>query len=329
MLLSVIIVSYNTKNLTLQTVDSVLKTTKSSKLLKNNIEVIVIDNNSTDKTIKHLKELKKETKIPIVIIQNKDNVGFGNANNQGIKKATGEFYLFLNSDTIVKGNALENMVNQFLKNEFNQQNAESKPNQINNLGILTPVLLNTDLTYQPQGGTFPSLTSLFFHMNMLDDLPLIGKFLPSTQHTGKSNRLNLEMLKHHTELVNVDWVGGTAMMISKKAIDAFGGFDQNIFMYGEDVEICIRAKNHHFDVSLDPTAEIIHLQNASSSSENAIIGEYKGYLYIFAKHQSTFKTAVAKIILQYGALARIFVFNFIAPNKNKVTIYKKVLKQLF
>jgi N-acetylglucosaminyl-diphospho-decaprenol L-rhamnosyltransferase len=321
MLLSVIIVSYNTKNLTLQTVDSVLKSTASSNLLKENIEIIVIDNNSKDTTVELLKELKKEISVPLTIIENKDNLGFGNANNQGINKAIGKNYLFLNSDTIVKTHALENMVQRFIDDE-------NSNDDLNSLGILTPILLNTDLTYQPQGGSFPSLTSLFFHMSMLDDLPLIGKFLPSTQHTGKSNRLNLDMLKEYTELIKVDWVGGTTMMISKKAIAAFGAFDQNIFMYGEDVEISMRANNHHFTVALDPTAEIIHLQNASSSSENAIIGEYKGYLYIFSKHSTAFKTELAKIILQYGALARIFVFSFVVKNNNKVLIYKKVLKIL-
>lgn len=322
MLLSVIIVSYNTKDLTLETIKSVEKSTKSSKLLKDNLEIIVIDNNSKDDSIKEIKALKKDFRLPILIIENKKNLGFGNANNQGIEKAKGDYFLFLNSDTIVKKNALDNMVKRFLIDE------ESNEEDLDNLGILAPVLLNLDLTYQPQGGSFPSLTSLFFHMAMLDDLPVIGKFFPSTQHTGKANRLNLPMLKNRTELINVDWVGGTAMMVSKKAIDAFGAFDPNIFMYAEDTEICMRARNHHFEVALDPKARIMHLQNASSTSENAIRGEYKGYLYIFAKHKSTTQSAIAKIILQYGALLRIFVFSTIAPNKQKVEIYKKVLKDL-
>ncbi len=314
MLLSVIIVSYNTQELTVETIKSVVDSTKNSKLLKNNLEIIVVDNNSSDKSVAHLESLKKEIVIPLLILKNKKNVGFGNANNLGIQEAKGEYYLFLNSDTIVKENALENMVQRFLDNET--------------LGILTPVLLNIDLTYQPQGGSFPTLTALFFHMSMLDDLPGIGKLFPSTQHTGKSNRLNLELLEKYTDLISVDWVGGTAMMISKKAIDTFGPFDQNIFMYGEDTEICMRAKNHNFEIALDPTAQIIHLQNKSSSQENAIRGEYRGYLYIFSKHKSSTQAVLAKILLQYGALARIFVFSFIAPNKEKVAIYKNVLKDL-
>ncbi len=321
MLLSVIIVSYNTKELTVETVQSIISSTKNSKLLKNNLEIIVVDNNSDDNSVSALKSLKKEIPIPLLIIENKKNVGFGNANNAGIKTATGSYFLFLNSDTIVKEMALENMLQRFLNSE-KDQGTEKK------LGILTPVLLNLDLTYQPQGGSLPTLTSLFFHMAMLDDLPIIGKLLPSTQHTGKTNRLTLELLAHYTELISVDWVGGTAMMISKKAIDTFGPFDQNIFMYGEDTEICMRAKNHNLLVALDPTAHIIHLQNKSSSQDNAIRGEFKGYQYIFAKHKSATQAVLAKILLQYGAILRIFVFSFIAPSKEKIAVYKRVLKDL-
>lgn len=321
MLLSVIIVSFNTKELTVETVQSVVNSTKNSQLLKNNLEIIVIDNNSKDNSVSAIRALSKELQIPIILIENKQNIGFGNANNLGIKKAKGTYYLFLNSDTIVTENAIEQMLQRFIDSE-NDETTNKK------LGIVSPILLNIDRTYQPQGGTTPSLMSLFFHMTMLDDLPLIGSVLPSTQHTGKSNRLSLELLEHYTDLVPVDWVGGTAMMISRKAIDTFGPFDQNIFMYGEDTEICMRAKNHNFIVALDPCAQIIHLQNKSSSSENAIIGEYKGYQYIFSKHTNITQAALAKILLQYGALLRIFVFSFISPDKNKVAVYKRVLKDL-
>lgn len=327
MLLSVIIVSYNTQKLTLETIKSVVNSTQKSKILDKNLEIIVVDNNSHDETISSLKKLKKEMSVPLLLVENKKNVGFGNANNQAVEKASGAYYLFLNSDTIVREHALENMVRRFLEEEENV-NENNDSSDIKKLGILSPVLLNKDLTYQPQGGSFPTLFSLFFHMSMLDDLPLIGKYLPSTQHTGKSNRLNSDLLKHYTDTISVDWVGGTAMMIPKTVIQTIGAFDQNIFMYGEDTEICMRAKNHHYLVAIDPTAEIIHLQNMSSGSENAIKGEFKGYLYIFSKHTSTAQAAIAKVFLQLGALTRIFVFSVLLKNSDKVEVYKSVLQDL-
>lgn len=322
MLLSVIIVSYNTKDLTLQTVDSVADSVKNSKLLKNKLEIIVVDNNSHDDTVSELKKIKKTLSIPVTIIENKTNAGFAKANNAGVAVAQGEYILFLNSDTIVQEGALENMVQRFL------DDATESDEDIQELGILSPVLLNTDLTYQAQGGSRPNLFTLFVHMCFLDDLPLIGKLLPSTQHTGKANTLTLRYLDTETELIPQDWVAGTALMTSKQVLDTIGLLDQNIFMYGEDTELCMRAQNHHYRVAIDPTARIIHLQSASSSSENAIRGEFKGYQYIFAKHAPSFQATLARIILQLGALLRIFLFSYIAVNKQKAAIYKSVLSDL-
>ena len=311
MLLSIIIVSYNTKSLTLATIKSVIATTKNSKLLKNNLEIIVVDNDSKDDSVAALKTFKKTTQTPLIILENKENLGFGKANNLGITHAKGKYYLFLNSDTIITGSALENMVSKFATDET--------------LGILSPVLLNLDTTYQPQGGSFPSLTALFFHMSMLDDLPLIGSYFPSTQHTGKSTRISLETLEHQTQPIQVDWVAGTALMIPANIVAQIGAFDPNIFMYGEDIELCMRARNHHYSVALDPSARIIHIQNASSTSENAVRGEYLGYIYIFSKHRSAIACAIAKMILQMGAILRIIVFSTLAPNPEKRELYKTIL----
>ena len=322
MLLSVIIVSYNTKDLTIQTITSVAQSIKNSKLLSNQLEIIVVDNDSKDGSQAAITALAKKISTPVLLIKNTENLGFGVANNIGSTKARGKYYLFLNSDTIVSKNTIENMVKRFIENAKETDTTKKK------LGILAPALLNIDHSYQPQGGSFPTLSALFFQMSMLDDLPIVGRFFPSTQHTGKANQLTLEILDHYTDLIPFDWVGGTAMMVSKEAIDTFGPFDQNIFMYAEDVEICLRANNHHYQVALDPTARIIHLQNASSSSKHAITGEYAGYLYIFSKHHSTFATALARVILQYGALLRIFLFSTIAVNKQKAEIYKAVLHDL-
>lgn len=314
MLLSVIIVSYNTQELTLQTINSVVESTKKSQLLKDALEIIVIDNNSTDNSVPALKSLTAKLTVPLTVIENKRNDGFAKANNLGVEKATGKYIIFLNSDTIVQSKALEKMVQRFENH--------------GRLGILAPALLNSDLTYQPQGGSRPTLLTLFVHMTFLDDIPLIGQFLPSTQQTGKANKLTTDYLDTQTDLISMDWVGGTAMMVSKKALDTFGVLDPNIFMYAEDTEICMRAQNHHYQVAIDPTAKIIHLQNASSSNENAIKGEFSGYIYIFAKHYSSIQTALAKIILQLGAILRIILFSTLIHNQKKAAVYKSLLSDL-
>lgn len=319
MLLSVIIVSYNTQELTVQTIKSIAKSIEDSQLLHNQIEVIVVDNNSSDTTVLELKKLKQHIEIPLKLIQNTDNQGFGAANNQGLNQAKGEYILFLNSDTIVQKSALEVLVQRFQK---------QTQTTIDKLGILSPTLLNADLSYQPQGGTLPSLTSLFVHMCMLDDLPIIGTYLPSTQHTGKSTRFDLDFLSQVEKPIEVDWVAGTAMMIPRTALDEFGAFDQNIFMYGEDMELCMRARNHHYTVALDPKAQVIHLQNQSSSQKNALKGEFTGYVFIFSKHTSAIYAQLAKMLLELGALLRIFLFTFISKKPELVSIYREILVEL-
>lgn len=324
MLLSIIIVSYNTKDLTIQTLKSTVADINSSKLLKGNTEIYVVDNNSSDDSVKAVKEFKQNSNVPVKVIATGKNLGFAGGNNVAVEKSSGDLIIFLNSDTIVKRGALESMVKRF-ENE--------------KLGVLASTLLNPDFTLQAQGGNFPNLLNLFFHMSMMDDLPLIGKLLPSTQHTGKNTKQadnykfdeNLSP-KSQTfkkdKLIKVDWVAGTAMMLSRKAIDEFGSLDPNIFMYGEDIELCLRARNHGYEVAIDPTAQIIHLKNQSSTSENAIRGELKGYLYIYTKHQSRAQTEIMKVILQMGVLLRIFVFSVIAPDDYKKQIYKNALGDL-
>ncbi len=320
MLLSIIVVSYNTAQLTLETLTSVLESLKHSSDLQVKTEIIVIDNNSEDDSVKSLKEFKKHSEIPVTIIENERNPGFGKANNQGIQVAKGDLLLFLNSDTIVRDTALERLVETISKSPVEASTATlaSHAGELDHLGILAATLLNSDGTPQPQGGSFPTLLALASHMLLLDDLPLIGGLLPSTQHTGMSQRQG-KKLGH---VVQQDWVGATAMLVKRAMLDEIGDFDDHIFMYGEDVELCMRARHHHWDVGLHSQAFITHYGSASSSSEKAIIGELKGYLYIWAKHKPIWQLGVARSLIKAGCLLRMFIFGTIFGNAAKASTYR-------
>jgi len=296
--LSIIIVSYNTSKLTIQTLDSVFASIAESTLLKNKTEIIVVDNASSDDSISKIKKLATKHKN-LQLIENKDNLGFARANNQVAKLAAGEHILLLNSDTIVIGNALEKLIQGATKN---------------NLGIATAQLLNLDKTIQPQGGSFPNLFSIFNHFFFLDDIPLIGKLIPSTQHTGQNIRQS-----------NPDWVGGTAMLIPKKTWSQLDGLDEKIFMYGEDIEFCLRAHQQNIKIGLINEAQVTHLGSASSSSKNAIHGEIKGYLYIWQKHYPAWQLPLLKIILKIGIVLRVLLFGIILRDHNKGEIYRTAL----
>lgn len=320
--LSVIIVSYNTSSMTVAAVKAVAEDIDRSKLLKGTSEIFVIDNHSTDETLPELKKLAKEISY-LTILDQDHNLGFAQANNLAIKKSKGEFVLLLNSDTLVQAGALESLVQTFLNHPIQDTTAVAAQHRgkLDRLGIVAAELLNPDKSLQPQGGSFPNLISISNQMLMLDDIPVIGKFLPSTQHTGKNAR-------QHSQLFQQDWVGGTAMMVRKTVFDEIGLFDQNIFMYGEDVEFCMRAKQHHWDIAIQPQAKIIHFGTASSTSYFALKGELKGYLYIWSKHKPHWQIPIIKKVIQVGCLLRGFIFDTIAHNPQKAEIYRKIEKEI-
>jgi GT2 family glycosyltransferase len=201
--------------------------------------------------------------------------------------------------------------------------------KIDRLGLLSPTLLNPDGSLQHQGGDLPSLGTVFVQMSFLDDLPLIGQFFKSTQHTGRTGKSRQgNQANHQGHGIQVmGWIGGTAMGIRREVIDEIGMLDGNIFMYGEDVEYCLRAKQHHWDVAIDKSAFIKHFGQASSSSENAILGEFKGYLYIWSKHMPNWQLPILKLILGWGALLRMLLYTLRRQAK-PVSIYQKALKLL-
>lgn len=331
-LLSVIIVSYNTQDLTVKCLESLLADIKTSDLLKNDTEIFVVDNHSQDGSLLAIKKFFTKIKFPSYqLIVNQKNLGFARANNQALKKASGQYLLLLNSDTLVKKGACESLVKTFINLPDQLVTAANQDSDkiIDYLGILSPTLLNPDGSLQAQGGSSLSLWAVFNQMFFLDDLPLIGKHLPSSQQTGRSRHLSREKLQlkqnQQNKLIPKAWVAGTAMMIRKDLITRIGYLDPNIFMYGEDQEFCLRAKHHHFDIAVHPQAEVMHWGSASSSSKSAILGEFQSYLYIWKKHFPTYQLRILRWILRAGAGIRVLFYR-LTGNQRQATIYLEALK---
>jgi GT2 family glycosyltransferase len=324
LILSIIVVSYNTKDITLQTLKTAIADLREAGLL-DLTEFFVVDNNSQDDSVSAVKKYLKKEKVTHTVIANQDNKGFGGANNQAIKKSKGRYVILLNSDTITQPGAFKALVNTFEEHPLDESTAHLSSYSgkgTDRLGIIAPMLLNTDQTIQAQGGNFPTLLSLTAHWLFLDDIPLLGSLLPSTQHTGR----NVKMSKDDTKLTPVDWLGGTAMMIRREVIEEIGVMDEAIFMYGEDIEYCLRAKRHHWDIAIQPNAKIIHLANASAGSENALTGEIKGYIYLWSKFKPNWQMPVMRTILWLGVLLRLILFT-VTGDRRKADIYSKILKK--
>lgn len=311
MQLSVIIINYRTPDLTKQAVKSVYDSLEKNSVLKNNLEVIVVDNCSGDNSIAKLKKLSYPH---YKLLISKKNLGFAGGNNLAFKAATGQYLLFLNSDALVLPGTLEKMLAYYLSDRQVKKRCH--------LGLLAAQLYNHDRTYQPQGGDLPNLLTVFTNQFFLDDLPLLNRFIPSVQHTGR--RFNAREIKQK-DFLPKGWVAGTAVMVWREYFETLGAWDENIFMYGEDQELSYRLHRSKLCHGILANAGIVHLGSASSSSKNAITGELKGYLYFFSKYHGKLYLLIIKLVLWWGVLLRLLIYTFFFKDEKRRSAYLAAL----
>ena len=309
--LSIIIISYNTKELLKDCLQSIEESGKSGNP-KLSIEVIVVDNHSTDGTREWLKEIKDDQfkNFSIKTIFNQENVGFAKANNQGIRESRGEYLLLLNSDTkIIEKDFFAKITKVFEENP--------------NIGVVGPKLLWENGQIQPSGGYFPTLPRIFAWAFFLDDLPLLGKIIHSYHPHSPSFYLKNNFFKNPHQQ---DWVTGACFFIRKKVFNKVNLLDENIFMYTEEMELCYRIKNANYSIMYYPKAQIIHYGGKSGSSLLSIKSEFEGLKYFYQKHYSSISQFVLKILLKSAAWLRIIFFGIILNDQEKKKIYQKVAK---
>lgn len=198
-------------------------------------EVIVVDNGSRDGTLEMLRR-----EFPQVLrVENRENRGFGTANNQGIRLARGGYVLFLNPDTLVHPGALAKMV-AFLRD---------RPG----VGVVGPKLLSADGSLQPAARRFPGW-GVFFHQHTpLKHLRLFK---------GANDRYKMKDFCW-TETAEVEVVSGAALLIRREALGRVQGFDEGYFMFFEEIDLCRRVKESGYQVFFLPEAVITHLGGRS------------------------------------------------------------------
>jgi len=267
---SIVIVNWNTLTLLKECLNSIINNQSRPKV-EDRLEVIVVDNGSTDNSVEFVRKFKiQNSKFKIILMENKDNLGFARANNQGIEAAKGEYILLLNSDTIIKDKAISKTV------EWMDQHPE--------VDVVGCKLLNPDGTDQKSVGQFPTLFNVF-KMLFLDFV------------TGGWSMTSPDQSKP------VDWIMGAFFMARSKCFEEIGGLDENIFMYMEEVEWCYRAKRENKVIYFYPGAEIIHLKGGSSKTGKTgpILNIYKGLVYFYGKHMPKWKKAVVIFMLKLKA----------------------------
>lgn len=248
--LSIIIVNYNTCQVTLNSLKSVY-----ASELSYSYEVILIDNHSSDNSVTTIKNAYPD----IELLENQANLGFSKANNQGIKLARGRYVLLLNSDTLLDPDTLQTMI-QFM-DEHPKAGASG----------CKLVLADGSLDKACKRG-FPTPSAAFYYITRL------SKLFP---HNPKFNQYQLGHLpdnEHH----QVDSLVGAFMLVRRTTIDQVGMLDEDYFMYGEDVDWCYRMKEAGWEIHYYPETKIIHLKGASSRRKPMkIIYEFYRAMYLF------------------------------------------------
>lgn len=292
--LSVIIISYNTKQLTADAIHSVLAQKDIDP-----VEIIVVDNNSSDGSVAFLKE---KFKSKITVIAQSTNHGFSQANNVGISTATGKYLLLLNSDTVTLPGALHQLLIA----------ADSNPQY----GILSPRLLNPNHTYQPQGGQLPTLLNIAAWWLW----PLPGVF-PGIEPYQNS----IDPSRGSERIMETGWVGGTAMLLRREVVEKIGILDERIFMYAEDVDYCLRSRNAGFRIGIVSTASVMHYGSASGGSHHSKLGEIKGLRYVLSKSHSRLECLLLDAIFVIGALLRYLLFGILKGDTKSRELYRDIL----
>lgn len=252
--LSIIIVNYNTPVL----VNNCLKSIKKHLTLE--CEVIVVDN-GPEGDAKINKENIDQIGLQHYHLIYAENMGFGSANNIGAKKASGEYLLLLNPDTLIIDGSLNKMF------EFISQH--------NEVGALTCLLYNDIECRKMQKyffGNFQSLAGLTIR------------------------RYNFQKIDRSKEFFYADIVTGACLMIKKETFDQVGGFDENLFMYLEDDDLCKRIVESGYKNAVLNTAKLVHLESQSTNNKTRKKYYYESQDYYWRKHNGLFATTLMRII---------------------------------
>lgn len=232
--LSIIIISYNTKDLLLQCLGSI-KENISKKL---SYETIVVDNNSSDESV----EMVKKDFRQVNLIENKENLGFSKANNIGVKLARGRYVLFLNSDTkIIQKHTLEEMV-AFM--DFHKDAGAAT------CWVQMP---NGEIDDACHRG-FPTPWNALCHFSGL------AKVMPHSEFFNGYNLAWKDLGKVH----EIDALAGAFMIVRHEAGEQVGWWDEDYFFYGEDLDFCFELKEHDWRIYFVPSTRILHYKGVSS-----------------------------------------------------------------
>jgi GT2 family glycosyltransferase len=273
MKVSIVIVSWNVKAFLSDCIDSI-----HGFPTKHSVEIIVVDNASSDGTVDHLRSRYPDVRL----VENLENAGFARANNQGAAIATGEYLYILNPDTLFLEESLDELV------DFMDRNPD--------IAMCGPRVLNDDGSLQRSVRRFPTWKAAFCRYSVLK---YFGIFRAELEHW-RCRDFNYDRQQDAEQLI------GAAMLVRREVFERFGGFDERFFMYYEEVDLCYRIKTGGLRVVYYPGAALIHLGGKSSDQVPAkkqfmILQSLLGYL---RKHTAAATAGRLACLFKLGVLAQ-------------------------
>jgi GT2 family glycosyltransferase len=248
MLISVVIVNRNTADLLVRCLAHIY-----ASELPQPPEVIVVDNGSTDDSVKRAGETYPE----VIIIEAGRNLGFAAANNRAFEKASGRYLLLVNTDALLETDCAGRLLRLM----------ESDPR----IGMAGPQLLNDDGSVQTSFEAVPTLATETLNRSLL-------KRLFPKKYPGKSRMF--------TKAEPVEALIGAVMMIRREALDELQGFDEDYFFFLEETDLAVRMRKAGWKVVHEPAAKAVHLQGATAKKYQAAsrIEFYRSRYLFFRKH---------------------------------------------
>lgn len=235
-MISVILVQHNAIDLTRHSISSLRKFHPAG------CEIILVDNASEESGLDQLLHDFPEIRV----VRNKQNVGFGRANNQASKIAQGSILFFLNNDTVTTQPFLQMVEDLFAGDRT--------------IGIVGLKLLNADHTFQLSAGGLPTIAR-----------EVVDKIIAHLLRNGNRVMSNIMERQYRFER-SVGWVTGAAMFIRKDIFLSVGGFEEEMFMYFEDKDLCLKVAQRGYAVRYIPQHSLVHLK-AGSSTDSLIDSE--------------------------------------------------------
>ena len=277
MLLSIVVVSWNTRELLAECLESILKDSSGIEH-----EVFVVDNASTDGS-----QAMVEERFPTVnLIQNPQNFGFAKANNQALRQSAGKYILLLNSDTQVLPGAIGGLFG------FMEKHSSA--------GAAGARLLNRDGSLQFSCSPEPSLwreVLRLFHF-------------PGVRPDGTYSMAGWDL----TAPQEVDTILGACIILRRSILDQIGLFDEDFFMYSEEVDLCTRIRRAGWSIYWAPQSKIVHYggQSTGKIASDMSIQLYKSKILYFRKHYPRWTANLYKSVLWLAASARLALTPFIS-----------------